>query len=55
LGDCFLWVAFLQIAEIAQIIGLLISTVKVLFLILEKNWLSYFVPFFSLAHPVTLI
>jgi hypothetical protein len=29
LGDCLLWVFFVKISEIAQIIGLLVSTIKV--------------------------
>jgi hypothetical protein len=52
LGDCLLWVAVLQIAEIAQIIGLLISAVKVMYV--AWAWATLWANF-SQTHPVTLI
>jgi hypothetical protein len=55
IGWLFTWGSFLQIIEIAQIIGLLISTVKVTFKLWLKTAWATFWAIFSQTHLVTLI
>jgi hypothetical protein len=56
LGDCLLWVVFVKIAEIAQLIGQLFYTVKVVHYFLQKVvWATFWATFWatnSSGHPV---
>jgi hypothetical protein len=54
LGHCLLWVAFMKIIEVAQIIGPIFGKSYVVFLRKKCVWPTFWA-IFSLTHLVTLL